>query len=1369
MNRFLGSAIALVLLFIAPKLWAQPFEKLHSDQYVHEEWTTANGLKIGHISQIYQTPDGYLWLASFSGLMRFDGVRFELFDASNTPGLSSNRILLIQPGQGNSFWLFTEQREVVYVNNGKYLPFGPFLGIEHQRVILDGDSLTWITSRDGLKKLQNDSLVPCSFGDLPSEVVSTVFRQKDGALIITDYSGNVFSAMYPYKKLTKILKIEAKKHPESFLEDSKGFVWLYNTNIRKISSKSSQMFPLENVKRDWSQLAPLFYNVKEDNQGNVWALTETGFYQVTSDELIEIQKNQVKGTESAVRQGAGMCACGDGSIWVVIGKKVYRNGKLELNLDEPGSTIFCDSEMSIWVTKKNNTLQRFSKSLLKYYLSGGEDNYYGVYQDTEENIWAGNWTGGVYKLIRGGKLEKQSWSSKLGITASFDQDNSGNFYIGTWIAEARAGENPNFDVVPGLPNEVFSIYVQNDSITYYGTLQGLYKFNGHKATQVSDGNNIADFPVRFILNSGDDILWLATNGSGVRTYNYKTGHNTYYNTSNGLSSDNVRALYKDEEGDIWVATEDLGLNKIVTETGEIIHVRKADGLYDDGLHNLILDDYNRLWMGTNQGLFWVEMSELQQFTKGIINKVNSTVYTERDGMANREANGGFQNTALKSSDGNLWFVTQKGIVEINPSKIDRALPPRRVIIEKLLANESALSSSNGSYTLTENQRDVTIRFTSPSFLSPNKIQFRYRLLGLSNNWNQIGDRREAVFTNLPSGDFAFEVEAYYLGNLESSETTFISIHREPSVKETWWFWIMISLIAAFLVYSVFKMRVHQLRRQKLILEKEVASRTFDLEVEKKITESQKEKLLTLDKEKSRFFANISHEFRTPLTLIQGPLRDLQDIKADDFDSPKVKNQILTGYKNTLRLMHLVEQLLDLSRLEAGKIKFDTQNLEINEYFRELCSSFSGLALSKNLDYKVDISEEVLSVNFDPEQLDKVFSNLLSNAFKFTPAGGAITIELKRDKENCRITISDNGNGIAAEHLPHLFDRFFQIEKSEMQPGSGIGLAIAKEITELHNGDIHVESRLGEGSTFTLRFPLAAVSGDQEITVRKRELAVSNADLFYENTGKRDYELAEEDTREDKPSLLIVDDNADIRTYVSSAFEDVYLIRQAISGNDAMNSIKDKLPDLVISDVMMPDGDGLELLKSIRTNPDYSFLPVILLTSKAEVNDRLEGLQVGADDYLTKPFDVKELRLRIRNILLARRRLQAIYASGERNPEKARIVADSIDVPSQDQEFLDKLGQIINKNFMDEAFTVLRLSEQMGQSRSNLYRKVLALTGETPSILLKRIRLEHGAQLIKQNAGSISEIAYACGFNSISHFSQSFSSVYGMSPTTYANN
>ncbi|MGM0746056.1 MAG: ATP-binding protein, partial [Bacteroidota bacterium] len=443
---------------------------------------------------------------------------------------------------------------------------------------------------------------------------------------------------------------------------------------------------------------------------------------------------------------------------------------------------------------------------------------------------------------------------------------------------------------------------------------------------------------------------------------------------------------------------------------------------------------------------------------------------------------------------------------------------------------------------------------------------------------------------------------------------------------------------------------------------------------------------------------------------------------------------------------------------------------ICRYLKTLSEPFEAAAIQKQINFHVILPEEPIFIKFDPGHFDKIVANLLSNAFKFTPERGEITLDVIARDNHAIITVSDTGAGIEPRHIPRLFDRFYQIQKSEMQPGSGIGLSLAKELIELHGGQIRVESSIGSGSKFSVQVPLA-------IKITDFNLNSTIHDLFSETPNDEalldsakqvvNDELDDPDeNRNMLKTILIVDDHSDIRAYLKRHLEESYNIIEASSGNEAIALLNQHLPDLVISDVMMSDGDGFSLLSHVRSEPEMDFLPVILLTARAETEDKLSGLNIGANDYITKPFSIREVLARLKNIFDQQKRLAQQIKKG-RPVNGTKIHHDTVSAQSTEQQFLTAVKTVIQEELSDENFTVEELSEKVNQSRSNLHRRLTKLTGETPSALIRRIRLELGAQLLAQNAGTVSEIAYSIGFKNVAHFSRVFKEHYSQTPTEFA--
>ena len=562
-----------------------------------------------------------------------------------------------------------------------------------------------------------------------------------------------------------------------------------------------------------------------------------------------------------------------------------------------------------------------------------------------------------------------------------------------------------------------------------------------------------------------------------------------------------------------------------------------------------------------------------------------------------------------------------------------------------------------------------------------------------------------------------------------------------------------------------------------------------LSEEKKKTEEQAQLLLELDDAKSRFFNNISHEFRTPLSLIIGPLEDLQHEKKS-LSIDEFRPNVDLAVRNAHRVLDLINQILDVAKLEAGQFELNIQRILLIDYLQGIGTSFRPLAERKAIDYVLSFPEEQLEYYFDPDQMEKVFSNLLSNAFKFTPERGRIEIKLDmQDPKSVRISIIDTGPGIDAKEIEHVFDRFYQAGESSLsqQAGTGIGLSLAKEIVERHAGSIEVTSKKGKGSTFTVTLLEGKNHFDQddyqvghqrdlETDLEKNpsgESSLSNDDPSTSPQLESSYSLndtvedsvltanAEEESEEERAIVMVVEDNDEVRKYISTHVSKEFRVLEARNGQVALDLIKDTLPDLVISDVMMDEVDGFELCKQIKSDPETDFVPVILLTARARAEDRLEGLDLQADDYLTKPFDSRELLARTANLIKTRKRLLAKF-------EKSDFVlhAQEKNYPSQDQGFVDEIKEVLEEHLENENFGVRELAEKMALDRTLLYRKTKKLLSESPAELLWRLRLERAASMLKADAGNISEIAYSVGFKSVAHFTRKFKEQFGKPPRSY---
>ncbi|MEX2231301.1 MAG: hybrid sensor histidine kinase/response regulator transcription factor, partial [Cyclobacteriaceae bacterium] len=629
--------------------------------------------------------------------------------------------------------------------------------------------------------------------------------------------------------------------------------------------------------------------------------------------------------------------------------------------------------------------------------------------------------------------------------------------------------------------------------------------------------------------------------------------------------------------------------------------------------------------------------------------------------------------------------------------------------------------------------NFAIEFSAMEMISPDKNRYRYKLEGYDDEWIETDSKtRIATYTNMDAGVFVFKVRASNHHGIWSDQEKTLVIRILPPPWKTWWAYTLYGL--AF-VSILFVWRKYDIKRVKL--------------------KNRAEHLTELDNLKTRFFANISHEFRTPITLILGPLKEMYQgkFKGDQTSTMGIM------LRNGQRLLGLINQLLDLSKIEAGKLKLHASPTDLVEFLREIVSSYESLAADKKIKYFFYPEVEILIAYIDAEKMEKVIHNVLSNAFKFTKPGGEIILYLKIDKNQCVITVKDTGIGIPTEQLNKVFDRFYQVDSSQTRAyeGSGLGMALAKELVELHKGKISVSSAEGKGTTFTVTIPLGKEHlNKDEISDSAYHLEAEKLSDIVLSAGI-DSDVKEDESAALQPMLLIVEDNADMRRYIRKTLAEHYHIIEAENGKAGVKLAEETIPDLIISDIMMPEMDGYKLCELIKTNELTSHIPVILLTAKADRESKLTGLEYGADDYLSKPFDADELKLIVRNRIEERRRMR------ERFSKEITLEPKQISITSLDEKFLSKVLAIIEEHMEDEHFSIEELSREAGFSNMHFYRKIKGLSGQTPSQFLRTIRLKRAAELLAKNSDNVTQIAYSVGFSSLSYFNKCFKEQFGVTP------
>ncbi len=689
----------------------------------------------------------------------------------------------------------------------------------------------------------------------------------------------------------------------------------------------------------------------------------------------------------------------------------------------------------------------------------------------------------------------------------------------------------------------------------------------------------------------------------------------------------------------------------------------------------------------------------------------------------------------------------------------------------LLPNDSILFQGiDGvaqNLTLPYSLNSIRFEFTSTNFAAAENNEFQYMLEGFDDDWSSWSSENIKEYNRLWEGRYKFLVRSKnYAQQLGSTAEFAFSI--SPPWYRSFYAYAFYFIGAAIFVWGLVRWRLQRVLREKEALQAEVALQTkaireqnIQLAEQSEELKINAEQLKALDKVKSNFFVNISHEFRTPLSLILSPLEKYIDEKETrDIRLTELERM----HRNAKRLQQLINQLLDLAKLESGGMKLNFQRSDFIYFLRVLTSSFESLAESRNIQFELSIQGNAYETFFDHDKVETVLYNLLSNAFKFTPDGGRISLHVTLPSENSddlvTISISDTGPGIPANEIDKIFDRFYQVDSSSSREfeGSGIGLSLVKELVQLVNGTIRVDSSEGQGSTFRVQLPLKRVP-EQQVTVEQNFAVPENQSVETISTTELNVLLENENEVADA-LILVVEDNADLRSFLIENLERDYHIIVAENGSQGFDKALELIPDLILSDMMMPVMDGFTLCTKIREDERTSHIPFILLTARTSIENKLEGLELGADEYLTKPFHIKELKVRIRNLLDQRKNLRKSFS------REVTVQPKNISVTSVDERFLNHALEIMEAHLTDQQFSVERFAEEIGMSRKNLLRKIKALTDKSVNEFIRNFRLQRAAQLLAGKSGTVSEIAYQVGFNNLSYFSKCFKELFGVLPNEY---
>ena len=1350
--------------------------------------STKDGLSNNYVNNIIQDKSGFLWFTTDDGLNRFDGYYYKIFrnEQSDKNSISDNATISIIEDEDGKIWIGTKNgfidcydpvhdkftRWEIPSSDGKDNPINI--------ITIDKKKNVWMgTYRNGLFRLNTKTGEIKNWrnnvddkNSLSNNYVSSIVVDDRNVLWIGTFYG--------------LNKFEPEKSENHFTK-------YFNEKNNKYSLGDNTIWAITRSHID--------KNILLIGTANGLTLLDTRTEQLKTISIPNPQ-NLLFGT------GAGTVieeyADGEKILWInsYAGLVRYNQSRNKfdryiVNKEDPNSicsnqinNIYKDRSGVIWIATDNG-LNYFSSKNIKFnstflsskeYVEVGELNILNIKaieKTPDGTIWFGTDKGLFYYSSKGEKRIVEKFSSfeyeNIWTLAPGNEDELwiGTYGSGLFLLNYKNNSITKKNIVDHLiksssKNFIKTLYRDKKErlwVGFWGVgLARLDLLTGEVKNWLSsttDEHSISYDDVWAIFEDRKSRVWIGTNGGGLNCFDetkenfFRINTDTKYKFS--ISSNSVysvaessRQIPGDNSTVLWVGTGN-GLNKIVIDdtsvrSDNLIQIKDiniyttGDGLIDNSIKSIVEDDNGNLWLGTSSGITLYD-----------VDKNKFTNFSTSDGIIGIDFN---FSSSLRISRDLILMGGTSGLNIFNPEKIVQSSYNPQIAISDFQIFNNPVEPGPGSILtknifysdeiiLNHNQNVFSFQFSAFDYNSPSSISYSYMMEGFDKNWVNGGSRRFVTYTNLNPGKYTFKVRSTNSDGVWSDNTRSIAITITPPWWQTGWAILLYFVVLVAGIWGIVKFQANRVKLQN----------------ELRIREFESYHLREIEQMKSRFFANLSHEFRTPLLLIKGPLESLLN--------GKIKENVSDYYRLLLRniekLQTLIDQLLELSQLEAESIPLKKDSYDLAAVIRSCFNNFNSLAAEKNINYEFKTDAESIFSIFDKDKLEKIINNLLSNAFKFTPGGGTVYVEIKLIKEasttTTRVTVKDSGIGIPEDAIDKIFNRFYQVDNSSKRNfgGSGIGLSLVKELVSLHNWDINVESTQNVGTEFILTIPLNHSQPhrtDSYHTENKMEQIRDNTD----NIQTRVIPSSGKDS--EKPVVLFVEDSEDVRTYVCDLLKHDYSVLLAESGEAGIDLTKDNLPDIIISDVMMPGMDGFEFCKRIKSDWKTSHIPVILLTAKVDHQSKLDGLELGADDYITKPFEQQELLIRIKNLIEQRKLLKEKFGKAIISP------ADSIYGSKENKELIEKASSVVEKYLGDENFNSEILAKEMFMSRSQLTRKMQSAVGQGPGEFIRNYKLNRSAKLILEKKLSITQIALEIGFGSPAQYTRAFHKHFNCLPSDF---
>ncbi len=1348
------------------------------DNHTFRRMTIEDGLSNSNVNCFAQDSTGFIWIGTENGLNRFDGYTFTQYfsDVNKQNALLSNEILSLLVDSEGTLWLGSFQGLYRYSRQSDN-----FILIDLESVSIfnsvmqiysifeDHEGTLWLgTAGNGLIKYNKETGEASSYyadenkpNSISSNFVFFITEDKKGNFWIgtTDNGLDVFNpetGMFfnhkPIKNdnnqqnVNAVLKIFNLNDSTYLIGTRADGIFSFN-----IHTESFHPYTIE-CKDDYRSISPYeVYEIFRDSKNNLWiSVHGQGLYFKRADlsyfTRIEYSATNLNGLiNNNVRS---ILEDAQGNLWIASfqGGVNFLPNKIE-NFDSyqlidqnsnyvstTVNAIVSDENRNVWVGTDGSGLKyinKLSKQVRHYYPDNNPESsipdkvIMSLLLDGNE-LWMGTYLGGL------SRMNVKTRTFKNYIATGQDGAISANFV--TCIYKSKKGD----------------IWIGTNS-------GGLNKYNKHTDSfshfvgrNGSGEESLTNNYINTIAEDNNGRLWLGTYW-GLSVFDPLNGMFINYlrdpEVQNTLSNNIIYDILISSRNEVWIGTRD-GLNKFIPRRNAFQSFNLSDGLAGNVIYGIEEDEEGNLWISTNNGL--CNLSTITFQTRN---------YHSNDGLLSNEF---FRHSSHKASDGELYFGGINGLNSFNPKNIQEnySIPVPKItqfrVFNQVIQPGDTIDGIRilkesiwlvDTVILKRRFNSFGFEFSAMDYIQSVRNSYRCKMEGFDNDWREMNyAQRFVTYTNLNAGTYTFRLKASSIENRWNDTEKQLTIIITPPVYRTWW---------AYSIYFI-------LFVAGLLLIWRIVLRRVNLRNQIKLERMESMKMKEINQAKLQFFTNISHEFRTPITLILGPLSKMQN---DNSLLKKYGDGVDLMIKNSKRLLRLVNQLMDLRKIETGKMRLKTEHADIILFLQDVFDTFRQLAEKQNIDFKFISYTEFKHIWFDPDKIDKIIFNLLSNAFKFTPEYGEIELIIEEEdgidqKKWLRIAVKDSGKGILEEEQNKVFERFFQTSDRTMasSAGSGVGLSLTRSLVEQHYGEIHLKSEEGRGAEFIILLPIDEKTYSDEEKFSP-EVPGVNKYIHNEPFETINEELIVKLSVNKDQSILIVEDNPDLRSYLKNELVDFYNVYEAANGKEGFDMALNKVPDLIISDVLMPEMDGLEMCRLVKMHFLTNHIPVILLTARASMEHRIKGIEYGADSYIPKPFNLQHLRIRIKKLLELRSVLKSKYANN--------IDSDGSISVMEENQYLKVLNEYILDKIDDLSLNIEGICKDLGISRAHFYRKIKLMTGKSPSEYIRMIRLNEAAKILSTENYSISEVGYKVGFNSPSYFSISFKKQFKLNPVEFA--